>query len=231
MERAWIDGAAEFKFADADAGVRGEFAGYGSIFGNTDLGGDIVERGAFAATLQKRKAADVAMLWGHDTRQVPIGRWLEMQEDDRGLKVRGQLTLDIPRAREVHAALKEGTVKGLSIGYRIPPGGAELDGNGRVRRIKSVDLFEVSVVTFPMNQRAQVARVKSVALLSVDEIKELEDLLRDAGASGAERKRAVSVFKKWLQRDAEEPGSAPRDEAVAAEIAALLRRNLAIINP
>jgi HK97 family phage prohead protease len=231
MERDWLDGAAEFKFADGDAGARGEFMGYGSIFGNTDLGGDIVERGAFAATLAKRDASDVAMLWGHDVRQVPIGKWLDMREDDRGLQVRGQLTLDIPQARNVHAALKDGTVKGLSIGYRIPPGGAEMDRGGKVRRIKSVDLFEVSVVTFPMNQRAQVARVKSAAALSVDEIKELEDLLRDAGASGSERKRAVSVFKQWLQRDVGEPDSAPRDEAVAAEIAALLRRNLAIINP
>lgn len=231
MERDWLDGSAEFKFADAEATARGEFMGYGSTFGNVDLGGDIVERGAFSSTLAKRGASDVAMLWGHDVRQVPIGKWLDMREDERGLQVRGQLTLDIPRAREVHAALKEGTVKGLSIGYRIPPGGAEMDRGGKVRRIKSVDLFEVSVVTFPMNTRAQVSRVKSAAALSVDEIKEIEDLLRDAGASGSERKRAVSVFKQWLQRDAGEPGSAPRDEAVAADLVARLRRNLAIITP
>lgn len=229
MERDWLDGSAEFKFADADAGERGEFMGYGSIFGNTDLGGDIVERGAFAATLAKRGPADIAMLWGHDLRQVPIGKWLDMREDERGLQVRGQLTLDIPQARNVHAALRNGTVKGLSIGYRIPPGGAEMDRGGKVRRIKSVELFEVSVVTFPMNQRAQVARVKSAAQLSIEDIKEIEDLLRDAGASGAERKRAVSVFKSWLRRDAAAPESASRDEGAAAELADLLRRNIAII--
>lgn len=229
MERDWIDGAAEFKFADAEAGARGEFVGYGSTFGNTDLGGDVVERGAFTETLKKRGPGDVAMLWGHDTRQVPIGKWLDMREDDRGLQVRGQLTLEIPKAREIHAALQAGTVKGLSIGYRVPPGGAEMDRGGRVRRLKALDVHEVSVVTFPMNTRAQVQRVKSVAALSVDEIKEIEDLLRDAGASGTERKRAVSVFKRWLQHDAGEPNTAPRDEAVAAELAALLRGRHATI--
>lgn len=217
MERDWIDGAAEFKFADAEAGARGEFVGYGSTFGNTDLGGDVVERGAFAETLKKRGPGDVAMLWGHDVRQVPIGKWLDMREDDRGLQVRGQLTLDIPRAREVHAALKEGTVKGLSIGYRIPAGGAEMDRNGRLRRIKSVDLFEVSVVTFPMNQRAQVARVKGADMT----IREFEAFLRDAGNFSAAAAKAIAA--------AGYKAAQPRDEGAASELAALIRRNTAHI--
>ncbi len=217
MERDWLDGAAEFKFADADANARGEFVGYASTFGNVDLGGDIVERGAFANTLQQRKAGDVAMLWGHDVRQVPIGRWLDMREDDRGLQVRGQLTLDIPRAREVHAALKEGTVKGLSIGYRIPPGGAEPDKGGRVRRIKAVDLFEVSVVTFPMNTRAQVARVKGADMT----IREFEAFLRDAGGFSAAAAKAIAASGYKAAQ--------PRDEGAASELAGLLRRNIATI--
>ena len=217
MERDWIDGAAEFKFADAEAGARGEFVGYGSTFGNTDLGGDVVERGAFAETLKKRGPSDVAMLWAHDVRQVPIGKWLDMREDDRGLQVRGQLTLDIPRAREVHAALKEGTVKGLSIGYRIPAGGAEMDRNGRLRRIKSVDLFEVSVVTFPMNQRAQVARVKGADMT----IREFEAFLRDAGNFSAAAAKAIAA--------AGYKAAQPRDEGAASELAALIRRNTAHI--
>jgi uncharacterized protein len=217
MEREWLDGAAEFKFADAEAGARGEFTGYASTFGNVDLGGDIIERGAFGATLQKRGAGDVAMLWGHDVRQVPIGKWLDMREDDRGLQVRGQLTLDIARAREVHAALKDGTVKGLSIGYRIPPGGAEMAGNGRVRRIKAVDLHEVSVVTFPMNTRAQVARVKGADMT----IREFEAFLRDEGGFSAAAAKAIAArgYK----------AAGPRDEDVASDLAAALRRNLAIL--
>lgn len=217
MERDWLDGAAEFKFADADAGARGEFTGYASVFGNVDLGGDVVERGAFANTLQQRKSGDVAMLWGHDTRQVPIGKWLDMAEDDRGLRVRGQLTLDIPQARAVHAALKEGTVKGLSIGYRVPPGGAEADRNGRVRRLKSVDLYEVSVVTFPMNQRAQVARVKGVDMT----IREFEAFLRDAGGFSAAAAKAIAASGYKAAQ--------PRDEGGAGELAEMLRRNISNI--
>jgi HK97 family phage prohead protease len=218
MDLDFLDGpAAEVKFSDAEANARGEFVGYASVFGNTDLGGDIVERGAFSATLQARKSQDVAMLWGHDLRSVPIGKWVEMREDDRGLVVRGQLTLDIPRARDVHAALKEGTVKGLSIGYRIPPGGAEMANNGRVRRIKAVDLHEVSVVTFPMNQRAQVARVKGVEMT----IREFEAFLRDEGGFSAAAAKAITArgYK----------AAGPRDEDVASELAAALRRNLAIL--
>lgn len=215
----WIAADAEFKFADLDAAARGEFMGYASVFGNVDLGGDVVERGAFADTLRKRGADGVAMLWSHDPRSVPIGKWLDLQEDERGLVARGRLTLDIPRARDVHAAMKEGTLKGLSIGYRIPQGGAEMDRRG-VRRIKAADLFEVSVVTFPMNERAKVSRVKA---LPRDAVVEIEGALRDEGFSGTQAKRAVSVFKDWLQRDVGEPSTAPRDEEDAAIVAALKR--------
>lgn len=219
MERDWIDGAAEFKFADAEAGARGEFVGYGSTFGNTDLGGDVVERGAFTETLKKRGPGDVAMLWGHDTRQVPIGKWLDMREDDRGLQVRGQLTLEIPKAREIHAALQAGTVKGLSIGYSVPPGGAEMDRGGRVRRLKALDVHEVSVVTFPMNTRAQVQRVKGADMT----IREFEAFLRDVGhfSNAAAKAIAASGYK----------AAQPRDEGAASELAALLRRNTAILIP
>lgn len=220
--------AAEFKFADAEATARGEFTGYASVFGNMDLGGDIVEAGAFKETLAKRGSGGVAMLWGHDMRSPPIGKWLDLQEDDRGLVARGQLILDVAKARDVHALMREGALKGLSIGYRIPPGGAEMDRRG-ARRIKAADVHEISVVTFPMNQRAQVSRVKSADALTITEIKEIEDLLRDAGASGAERKRAVAVFKKWLQRDAEGPNDGASDEVIAAELAGLIRRNVNIL--
>ena len=212
--------SAEYKFADAEAAARGEFTGYASTFGNVDLGGDVVEKGAFAATLARRGAGGVAMLWGHDSRSVPIGKWLDLREDDRGLVARGQLTLDIPRARDVHAAMKEGTVKGLSIGYRIPPGGAEMDRGGKLRRIKAVDLFEVSVVTFPMNTRAQVARVKD---LLRDAAEEIEGTLRDEGLSKRQALRAVAVFKSLLLRDAGEPSTDCRDGGTAATKAALER--------
>ena len=224
------EAATEFKFADAEATARGEFVGYASVFGNVDQGGDIVERGAFSATLATKRAADIAMLWGHDSRSVPIGKWLDLREDDRGLVARGQLTLEIPRARDVHAAMMAGTVKGMSIGYRIPQNGSEFDRGGKVRRIKAADLVEVSVVTFPMNTRAQVARVKSVSDLTTEDLREIEAALREKGLSRADAVKAVSGFKQWLQRDVEEPSSAPRDEAVAAELADLIRRNIATLS-
>jgi uncharacterized protein len=220
----------EFKFADSEASARGEFVGYASVFGNVDQGGDVVERGAFSATLAARKAADVAMLWGHDSRSVPIGKWLELREDDRGLVARGQLTLEIPRARDVHAAMMAGTVKGMSIGYRIPQGGAEFDRDGKVRRIKAAELVEVSVVTFPMNRRAQVARVKSLNDMTTEDFREIEATLREKGLSRADAVKAVSGLKQWLQRDVEEPDTTPRDEVGAASLAELIRRNIATLS-
>jgi phage head maturation protease len=149
---------------------------------------------------------------------VPIGKWLELREDDRGLIARGQLTLDIPRARDVHAALKEGTVKGLSIGYRVAPGGAEMANNGRVRRIKAVDLLEVSVVTFPMNTRAQVQRVKGAEMT----IREFEAFLRDEGRFSAAAAKAIAARGYKC--------SQPRDEGDGVKaLADAMRRNLSIL--
>lgn len=215
-----IQADAEFKFADADAAARGEFVGYASVFGNVDLGGDVVERGAFTNTLARRKAGDVLMLWGHDLRGVPIGKWIDLREDDRGLVARGQLTLDIPRARDVHAAMKEGTVKGLSIGYMVPKDGAEFDRNGRVRRLKAVDLFEISVVNLPMNPRAQVARVKAADMTE----REIERLLtRDAGLSRSEARALMRGGLPALK--------AMRDAGAGADdTAAALRRLLSTLS-
>lgn len=200
-----FDTAAEFKFASDDAAARGEFVGYGSTFGNVDHGGDIIENGAFRQTLSKSKPSDIPMLWGHDSRQPPIGKWLEIREDDRGLMVRGQLILDVGKARDVHALMKEGALRGLSIGYRIPDGGAAFERNGRIRRIKEVDLIEISVVTLPMNPKANVARVKSGLTIT-----DAEKGLRDAGFSRSEAKAILAKgFKAISLRDAEEEADEP----------------------
>jgi HK97 family phage prohead protease len=203
-----FDAPAEFKFIDDGAIARGEFIGYGSTFGNVDLGGDIIERGAFRDTLAKVKPSDIPMLWGHDTRQPPIGKWLEIKEDDRGLMVRGQLILDVAKARDVHALMKEGALRGLSIGYTVPDGGATFERNGRIRRIKKVDLIEISVVTMPMNPRANVSRVKGNLTIT-----DAERGLRDAGFSRSEAKAILAKgFKAISLRDAEEEA----DPSIAA---------------
>lgn len=142
------------------AGVEadGVFDGYASLFGKVDLGRDVVEAGAFAASLARRGAAGVRMLYQHDP-AIPIGTWSEIREDARGLYVRGRLALEAPRAREVHALMREGALDGLSIGFRAVR--ARTDAKTGIRRIIEVDLWEISVVTFPMLPEARIGAVKA----------------------------------------------------------------------
>lgn len=184
----------------------GSFEGYASTFGNVDQGMDIVERGAFANSIAARKPK---MLWQHDVRQV-IGVWDEMKEDERGLFVRGRLLKDVRLGREAMALMRAGALDSMSIGYRVKE--AAEDGGGRVRRLLEVDLFEVSLVTFAMNEAATVTAVKSITTE-----REFEAFLRDAGYS---RKEAAAItlhgFKAITgQRDA------GADEAQAQGLQAL----------
>lgn len=135
----------------------GSFSGYASLFGRVDLGRDVVERGAFARSLEKRGAAGIRMLFQHDP-ATPIGSWQEVREDARGLFVRGQLALDSARAREVHALMRGRALDGLSIGFRTVR--ARKEAKSGVRRILEADLWEISVVTFPMLPEARVDSVK-----------------------------------------------------------------------
>ena len=141
---------------DAD----GVFEGYASLFGEADLGKDVVMPGAFAGSLRKRGAAEVRLLWQHDPGQ-PIGRWLQIEEDRRGLRVRGKLNLAVERARDIHALMREGAVDGLSIGFRVERARAERPTG--LRRLEKLDLWEISVVTFPMLPGARVETVKHAA--------------------------------------------------------------------
>lgn len=138
----------------SEAGV---FAGYGSVFDVVDSQKDVVARGAFAATLDKRKPSDVKLLWQHDALE-PIGVIDELFEDAHGLYVKGRLLLDVARAREAYALLREGVVKGLSIGYS--PLRYTINPDSGVRILKAVELWEISLVTFPANEAAQVTIVK-----------------------------------------------------------------------
>ena len=146
----------ERKFVALDA-LEGEgtLDGYASRFGMRDSGGDVVMPGAYAASLERMRAAGrrVKMLWQHDPAQ-PIGVWDAVEEDEIGLKVRGRLLDSVEKGREAAALLEAGAIDGLSIGYRVVR--AEKDGAGR--RLLEVDLWEVSLVTFPMLPSARVAR-------------------------------------------------------------------------
>jgi hypothetical protein len=139
----------------------GVFEGYASLFNVADLGRDMVMPGAFGASLAVRGAAGIRLLWQHDPAE-PLGRWLAVEEDRRGLRVRGRLNLLVERAREVHALLREGAVDGLSIGFRVER--ARPDRATRLRRLERVDLWEISLVTFPMLPDARVASAKATPL-------------------------------------------------------------------
>lgn len=173
--------AREVKFCALDlkaVGLDGVFEGYASLFEKADLGNDIVMPGAFRETLAGRKPGDVKMLFQHDPAR-PIGVWQRLHEDARGLFVRGRLTTSTPKGREVLALLRDGAVDGLSIGFRMVKGTRDRFG---VRRLEKIDLWEISVVTFPMQPGARVTSVK-------------------AGPPDA-AKATMREFERWLTQDA-----------------------------
>ncbi|MBO6541715.1 MAG: HK97 family phage prohead protease [Alphaproteobacteria bacterium] len=136
----------------------GSFEGYASLFDREDLGHDLVERGAFTRSLEKRRASGVRMLFQHDPAD-PIGVWEIIREDDKGLYVKGHLTLEVARAREVHALMKAGALDGLSIGFHTVK--AVKNRSTGTRHLVEIDLWEISVVTFPMQPEARVSLVKA----------------------------------------------------------------------
>lgn len=154
----------------------GVFEGYASVFGIVDQGMDVVERGAFTKSLGSGRK--VKMLWQHDQSQ-PIGVWDEIREDERGLYVKGRVLKEVQKGREAQALMKAGAMDSMSIGYRTIE--AMQEGNGSVRKLMEVDLFEVSLVTFPMLPEAIITDVKSIQTE-----RDFERFLRDAGYSKKE---------------------------------------------
>ena len=136
----------------------GQFEGYASLFNVPDLGKDVVEPGAFAASLARRGPRGIKLLWQHDPSE-PIGQWLTLREDGRGLFVRGRLSLGVARARETLALMRDGAVDGLSIGFRTVK--ARSDPRTGYRRLTEIDLWEISIVTFPLLPQARISAVKS----------------------------------------------------------------------
>lgn len=150
----------------------GEFEGYGSVFDVEDGGGDIVERGAFRNTLANKPIKSIKMLFQHDPAQI-VGKWDEIVEDERGLLVRGTIIKSIQRGAEVLTMMQAGVLDGLSIGYRTVK--SQFDHDTGYRKLLEVDLWEISVVTFPMNTQSRVDRVKSATP------RDVERILREGG--------------------------------------------------
>ncbi len=176
----------ERKFCRADGalslGEGAEIAGYASLFGAGDAGGDVVARGAFAASLARLDARGgrVRMLWQHDPRE-PIGVWDEVREDARGLRVRGRLLEAVARGREAAALVAAGAIEGLSIGYRVKR--AHRDAEGR-RVLDEIELWEVSIVTFPMLSAARVAAKEDAGAAALREMAAAFEAARRGLAGG-----------------------------------------------
>lgn len=199
--RERFDFAFDVKLADPETDS-GTFEGYASVFKLLDQGGDIAMPGAFKASLAawRKKGKLPPMLWQHESDE-PIGIWKEIVEDEKGLRVKGELILDIPQAKIAYALLKREAISGLSIGYRTIE--EEYDRTTGARFLKKVDLWEISVVTFPMLLEAQVDGVKNRDLTNFNP-REMEGALRDAGFSRADAVKATAIFRDRLQRDAGE---------------------------
>ncbi len=199
-----------FPFKMDQVGDTGEFAGYASTFGEIDLGGDVVEKGAFKKTLRESQRK-IPVLDHHDPARQ-IGWNLEAREDDRGLLVRGLLDLNVRAARERHSlmkmAVKVGGRTGLSIGFRTIKEGPDKS-NPIVRRLKEIQFFEYSVVTFPMNTGAGVTTVKAKQDL-------LNQFLRqEIGLDKPRSLKALNFLKSLLCPEPEPHSATPGADACA----------------
>jgi HK97 family phage prohead protease len=182
-------------------GPDGAIEGYASLFGEVDAARDMVMPGAFAQTLKQRGLRKIPMLFQHDPSE-PVGVWLDLAEDFRGLKARGRLIPDVCRARELLSLLKAGAIDGLSIGYRTVRG--QIDPKSRVRRLYQVDLWEISIVTFPLLNGARVSAVKDAKpkLSRLREAAEAEWRAMLAGESVSEQRAPrVPLASRLGERD------------------------------
>lgn len=189
---------------------KGTFDGVASLYGNVDLGGDVVEPGAFKEFVFT-KDNYIRILDGHNTR-APIGKG-KVMDSHLGLVIEGKLNLAIGRAREVYELMKDNIIDGLSIGYDVLPGGAEIMESG-IRRLKALKLWEVSTTPFPMNQLALVNTVKSIE--RANNVRDVEDMLRDAvGLSRAQAKLHAGAIWKTLTGQREVDETVVKDEVKA----------------
>jgi hypothetical protein len=190
----------EVKFA---SGAKdGTLSGYGAVFGNVDSYGDVIEKGAFKETLREWEAKGKwppmllqhggGFLGGADD-MLPIGKWTSMEENSKGLKVEGELfAMATERGQYIYEGLKSGALDGLSIGYMVRDYTAGTKPGEPRRSIKNIDLWELSIVTFPANDKARVGNVKSADIDALNSLSDGVDFLREAG--GRWSKKAANDF-------------------------------------
>ena len=188
----------------------GEFSGYAAVFGNVDSGGDIIEKGAFTKTIAE-DFARIKILSQHNSYDLPIGKPLELREDEKGLYIRGKIS-DTQTGRDIRTLLKDGVLAELSIGYDAVD--FEWDGDSGIRHLKEIKLWEVSIVTWAMNDQAKINDVKSL----------VEEMRTEAKTGKFSRRRMdalkpfIAVVKELLEilsfmdaSDADPPPAGPDD--------------------
>lgn len=216
MQLKKLDFGFEIKAVEED----GTFQGYGSVFGVKDSYDDIVDRGAFADSLESHKSKGTmpALLWQHRAGE-PIGVYTQIEEDNIGLKMSGQLALKTARGSEAYELLKMKAISGMSIGFVTRED--SYDRVTGIRTLKRVDLWECSICTFPANDAARVQGVKSIEVL--ESLRDCEIHLRDAcGMTRTEARAFISRIKNLGQRDAD-------GDELENLIAAINRRGQALI--
>lgn len=223
-----LDCGLEIKFSGAAAD--GTFSGYGAVFGNVDAAGDVIERGAFKRTLreweEKGKLPPMllqhggGMFGGNADDMLPVGRWLSMEENSKGLKVEGQLfALGTERGQYLYEGLKAGALDGLSIGYRAKKFALRTKPDEPRRKLEDLDLVELSIVTFPANDKARVGAVKTAEDLKT--IRDFEEALVRGTLPPLPAKEA-----KRLLADGFNAIRSERDAgAMSDELAEIIRRN------
>lgn len=223
-----LSGLTEVKFASSGA-KEGTFSGYASIFGNIDSHGDIVEKGAFKNSLREweEKGKWPKMLLQHGgffgpvDDMLPIGKYTNMEENSKGLKVEGELFgLNTDRGSLIYEGMKSGELDGLSIGYKTVKYRMGTKPKDPTRWLEEVKLFEVSIVLFGSNDKATIGQVKAADFLNPRELeRELRGIL-----SANDAVKAVAIVKKHLQREADgHPSTGSRDEALAMELLETLK--------
>jgi uncharacterized protein len=204
--------------AEGDQGI---VAGYGSVFDVRDSYGDVIKPGAFAKTLEQHRKAKTlpAMLWQHDGSQ-PIGVWDEVEEDAKGLRIKGRLAMNTTRGREAYELMKMQAINGLSIGF-VATEKSFNDKDG-TRTLTGIDLWEVSLVTFPANAKSRVTSIKAAGEMPAP--KDAERILRDAGFS----KSDATAFVSRVMRMGEERREAAQAAATTLRSASRLLASLNI---
>ncbi|MBD5129801.1 MAG: HK97 family phage prohead protease [Ruminococcaceae bacterium] len=172
----------KFELESADEAT-GEFSGYAAVFGNVDAGGDIIERGAFAKTIVD-DFDRIKILSQHDNCDLPIGKPIELREDSKGLYIRGKIS-DTQKGRDIQTLLKDGVLTEMSIGYDAVD--LDFDGEQGIRHLKEIKLWEISIVTWAMNDQAKI-----------DEVKSLVETLKIETKSGKLSRARLNTLKPFI---------------------------------